>query len=474
MPKPRARRATAPPIRPSPMMPRVAPWTSWPSSWSGFHPSQRPRRTSASPSTTRRAAASRSANARSAVVSVSTSGVLVTTTSRAAAAVEVDVVVADGVVGHRAQFRRDRQQRRIDALGEETEQPVGVAHAGDERRPRNRLRAAVGPDACRTLQARQRFARQRKRDEDAWATSPVRTRSRHARPPRSSARRTPRASSRRAARGSSLRTTVRSPAGVSQTATACDGGAAREDDGVADDRRRSDVVVVESGTGGFGGGDLGGDVLVAVAVRVRLVREHGARLLAEDAAQIGDQADPARGAAASPLARAPRPCAPTPSRLKWLKGPPANGIEPVTVQRAAGGDPQVPRERLDGGGKAAVELGGREVGRRDAGERQRALADQDRAEPAVAGAAAARAPRRASTARRRADRSSGARRGPSRAGALGRADEDAPPPGSRSTGSRGASCRGTRAWRSSATRRGSSSALTGSRARRAGSRPRPC
>ena len=82
--KPLARRATAEPMRPSPTMPSVAPDTSRPrngplAQWV----SQRPARTRASPSTTRRRAASMSAIARSAVAASRTTGVFVTAMPRA-------------------------------------------------------------------------------------------------------------------------------------------------------------------------------------------------------------------------------------------------------------------------------------------------------------------------------------------------------------------------------------------------------
>src|SRR4029077_8117798 len=64
-----------------------------------------------------------------------------------------------------------------------------------------------------------------------------------------------------------------------------------EHDRVADDRGRTDVVAVERERE-IACGDLGGDVLVPVAIRVGQVREQRARLLAEDATQIGNEADP--------------------------------------------------------------------------------------------------------------------------------------------------------------------------------------
>ena len=80
MPNPAARLATARPMRPRPITPRVLPWTSNPRKNSGPQIQGRPARRNRSPSATRRAEASSSAQARSAVASVTTSGVLVAST----------------------------------------------------------------------------------------------------------------------------------------------------------------------------------------------------------------------------------------------------------------------------------------------------------------------------------------------------------------------------------------------------------
>ena len=82
MRNPEARRATARPMRPSPMMPSVFPHTSVPHSWSRFHFVQAPDRAMRSPSTRRRATAISSVHAKSAVVSSRTPGVFVTATFR--------------------------------------------------------------------------------------------------------------------------------------------------------------------------------------------------------------------------------------------------------------------------------------------------------------------------------------------------------------------------------------------------------
>jgi hypothetical protein len=83
---PRARRATAWPMRPKPTIPSVAPWTSAPSQRVGLPRAPLALAHVALALGSRRAAASSSAKARSAVASVSTSGVLPTGMPRAAAA----------------------------------------------------------------------------------------------------------------------------------------------------------------------------------------------------------------------------------------------------------------------------------------------------------------------------------------------------------------------------------------------------
>ena len=80
MANPAARLATARPIRPRPITPRVRPWTSNPRKNSGPQIQGRRARRNRSPSVIRLAAASSSAQVRSAVASVTTSGVLVAST----------------------------------------------------------------------------------------------------------------------------------------------------------------------------------------------------------------------------------------------------------------------------------------------------------------------------------------------------------------------------------------------------------
>ena len=87
MSKPRARRATACPIRPMPTMPSVLPLTAAPARWFDCEPGNTPERTTRSPSTIRRATASSSPNAISAVASVTTAGMLVTMILRVVASV---------------------------------------------------------------------------------------------------------------------------------------------------------------------------------------------------------------------------------------------------------------------------------------------------------------------------------------------------------------------------------------------------
>ena len=78
MSKPRARRATACPMRPMPTSPSVLPATPVPARWLDCEPGNTPERTTLSPSTIRRATASINPKARSAVASVTTAGMLVT------------------------------------------------------------------------------------------------------------------------------------------------------------------------------------------------------------------------------------------------------------------------------------------------------------------------------------------------------------------------------------------------------------
>ena len=82
MPKPFPRRATAVPIAPMPMTPRVAPWMSVPSNNAGSYFFHSPERTYRSPLGTWRAIPSMSAHAWSAVVSVKVPGVLQTAMPR--------------------------------------------------------------------------------------------------------------------------------------------------------------------------------------------------------------------------------------------------------------------------------------------------------------------------------------------------------------------------------------------------------
>ena len=85
-PKPRARRATALPIRPIPIIPRRLPQIRWPNIEVGPHPFHRPFETNCSPSTKRRGTARIMAIVMSAVSSVKTVGVLVTVMARLCAA----------------------------------------------------------------------------------------------------------------------------------------------------------------------------------------------------------------------------------------------------------------------------------------------------------------------------------------------------------------------------------------------------
>ena len=86
MPKALARRATAWPIRPMPMIPSRLPFTRRPFIQVGVQPVKSPAWTTLAPSTIRRETAMIRAMVRSAVSSVSTPGVLVTAMPRSVAA----------------------------------------------------------------------------------------------------------------------------------------------------------------------------------------------------------------------------------------------------------------------------------------------------------------------------------------------------------------------------------------------------
>ena len=130
------RRGAPPPGRcgPQPTIPSVAPARSAPRIRGGLprpplalaHLAPRPRGS-------RRASASSSAKARSAVASVSTSGVLPTGMPRAAAASRSMLSVPTAVVRDRPQPRRGVEQRPVDAVGDERQQPVRVARALAQR-----------------------------------------------------------------------------------------------------------------------------------------------------------------------------------------------------------------------------------------------------------------------------------------------------------------------------------------------------
>src|SRR5437870_10547394 len=66
----------------------------------------------------------------------------------------------------------------------------------------------------------------------------------------------------------------------------------------------------------------------------------------------------------------------TPSRLKLLYGPPANGMGAGDGPRARLRQLEIPGEGLDRRGKAAVQLRGIDVPGRDARQRERPLAGQ--------------------------------------------------------------------------------------------------
>ena len=196
IPKAFARRATALPMRPGPTMPKTLPFRSRPRSRSGAHPANLPVRTIRSPSTTRRARASRRAIVRSAVASVSTLGVWVTTIPCAAAAARSIWFTPDGVarddlepVGGRDHGGRDRivheADQRVDArdLGRELQLGRVVAQHADlevrlervERAPAARASPGSTPPVTGSSAAgpgpRKRWRRRRRAASARGATS---------------------------------------------------------------------------------------------------------------------------------------------------------------------------------------------------------------------------------------------------------------------------------------------------------------
>ena len=127
--KPAARRATASPIRPPPMIPSVAPCTSWPRWAAGSQVTHSPAATAAlrlrQPA---RGAEQQREGQVGGGVGEHVGGVADRDPARRAA-VEVDVVVADRVVGDRPQLRRAVHQLGVDAVGQHRQQPLGLGGA---------------------------------------------------------------------------------------------------------------------------------------------------------------------------------------------------------------------------------------------------------------------------------------------------------------------------------------------------------
>ena len=115
--KPRARRATAVPMRPPPpIKPKVLPKTPPPRRWFDCPPGNTPRRTSLSPSMMRRATAIIRPKQRSAVASVTRGGAVVTTTPRRVASSISMSVRRDGHRCDRQKIGVRRDDRSIDLV----------------------------------------------------------------------------------------------------------------------------------------------------------------------------------------------------------------------------------------------------------------------------------------------------------------------------------------------------------------------
>ena len=79
---------------------------------------------------------------------------------------DVDVVEADRVVGHRAQLRRGVDQLGVDPVDEQRQQPLGLGDAGEQRVARGRHVARPDLEVVLGGEALERIAGQLARDED--------------------------------------------------------------------------------------------------------------------------------------------------------------------------------------------------------------------------------------------------------------------------------------------------------------------
>ena len=133
---------------------------------SNAQPFHSPRRTSRSPSDSRRVIARISAHVKSATDSVSTSGVLVTTMPRDARVGDVDVVVADGDVRDDLQLRAGVDHRLVDLLGEHAHERVLAGHARAQLGRRHDALAGEDIDRANRFELRQHRRWERACDEN--------------------------------------------------------------------------------------------------------------------------------------------------------------------------------------------------------------------------------------------------------------------------------------------------------------------
>ena len=172
----RARRATAWPIRPMPMMPRRLPQMRWPSIQVGDQPAQSLSAVSTvEPSTSRRGTARISAMVMSAVSSVSTPGVLVTVMPRWTAVatsilstplpkLAISLSCSPGLVEHRG----------VDPVGHGRHQHVGGFHRLGQLGLGHRLVVEVEPGVEQFAHARLDAVGQLARDDDqrlSWSSA---------------------------------------------------------------------------------------------------------------------------------------------------------------------------------------------------------------------------------------------------------------------------------------------------------------
>ena len=167
-----ARRATAWPMRPMPMMPSRLPQMRWPSIQVGVQPVQSlsPVSTTA-PSASRRGTARISAMVMSAVSSVSTPGVLVTVMPRCSAVATSILSTPLPKLAISFSFSPDwLEHRGVDPVGHGRHQHVGDLHGLGELGLAHRLVVEVEPRVEQFAHARFHGVRQLARDHDQAAS----------------------------------------------------------------------------------------------------------------------------------------------------------------------------------------------------------------------------------------------------------------------------------------------------------------